>query len=211
MHRQSGDSSKRTEGGFTLIEMVVTIGIIILAAGFLAPALGSLFENRKLENAGTLIVSVMNEARNISVTKKKTVSVCFLRDGLRLYEGAKGDGIGEFKGSLEAYDPDRSGQIRYDLHFADLEYEDLPEKLAMEEDGESPDRWVPTDEDIVLDFLSDGTIDFGRFSDVPSYHYLAEPVSGADISIGKVGEWSRCYIDIRPTGRAKAKVEEQEQ
>lgn len=199
------------EGGFTLIEMVVTIGIIILAASFLAPALGSLFENRKLENAGTLIVSVMNEARNIAVTKKKTVSVCFLRDGVRLYEGPKGEGRGEFKGALEAYDPDRSGQIRYDLHFADIEYDQIPEKLVMEEEGENQDRWVPTEDDIVLEFLSDGTIDFGRFRDVPSYHYLAEPVSGADISIGKVGEWSRCYIDIRPTGRAKSKVEEQDQ
>ena len=210
MRTRSLSGSLAGERGFTLIEMVVTMGIIILAAGFLVPALGGLFENRKLENAGTLIVSKMNEARNSAVTKKQTHGSGGGRDGLRRDRGPKGGDSGGFEGALTAYDPGRSGQIQYELHFADMTYDEIPEKLVMEEEGETQDLWAPTQDDVVLKFLSDGTIDFGRFKDVPSYEYLTEPVSGSDISIAKIGDWNRCYIDIRPTGRAKSKVEEQE-
>ena len=71
--------------GFTLIELIVVIGIIILATGFIVPTLSRFFQNRALNNAGTLIHGVLNGARNDAVTTKKAVRVVFLKRGLRVF------------------------------------------------------------------------------------------------------------------------------
>ncbi len=196
--------------GFTLIEMVVTIGIIIIAAGFLIPSMAKLFQNRKLENAGTLISSTMNEARNNAVTKKQTYQVVFLRDGLRLYREPKGKDLGAFEGSIRPYDPDTSGTLSYDLHFARRDFKSLPTDLAVIlDDATLPAKeWQTTPQDIVLRFLPDGTVDFGSYQDIPTYEFNETPPEDSDIVLSRLGDlFNRGYIDIRPTGRTVFKIE----
>lgn len=202
-------------GGFTLIEMVVTIGIIILAAGFLAPAVATMFQSRRLENAGTLISTVMNEARQSAVTKRQAHSVVFLKHGLRLYREPKGEDRGEFK-KLEPYDPESSTTIEYDLEFARRAYEDIPEDLQVlagkSDRPPPPEEWELESGDIVIRFLPDGTVDFGEYEDVPTFLFNESPPEGADIVIRQQGNnTTRGYLDIRPTGRTVFKVEEFEE
>ena len=85
-----GGSGQQRQG-FTLVEMIVTIGIIIVAAGFIAPAVTAIFKDRRIENAAAILITTMNEARNAAVTKKQKHSVVFLRPGVRLYRHPKGD------------------------------------------------------------------------------------------------------------------------
>ena len=195
--------------GFTLIEMIVTIGIIIMAAGFLAPAVATMFANRKLENAGTLISTVMNEARNAAVTKNQTHVVVFLRDGLRTFREPKGEDLGGFFGRIRPYDPDNSGTMRYHLHFADRDFDSIALDLISVEEGiTDPEDWELNDDDIFIKFRPDGTIDFGRRTDIPSYEFNESPPVSSDIEIERTGDVRQHgFIDIRPTGRSVFKLD----
>ncbi len=203
-----GENSPLRERGFTLVEMIVTIGIIIMAAGFLVPSLATMFANRKLENAGTLISTVMNEARNSAVTKKQVHTVVFLRDGLRLYREAKGADPGEFLGIIKPYDPDNSGTLKYHLHFAELPFDQIPADLHSRRAESDSSNFEIGAADVVIRFMPDGTIDFGDRIDVPSFKFNESPPLLADIEIVRMGdEKQRGYIDIRPTGRTVFKLD----
>jgi prepilin-type N-terminal cleavage/methylation domain-containing protein len=200
--------------GFTLIEVVVAIGIIVLVMGFSAPSFAKMFKNKNLENAGTLIASAVNEVRNDAVTTKQAHRIVFLRDGLRIYREPKGIDKGGFVESLRPYDPQRNG-ITYDLGFAGKPAAEIPTDLAMIlDDPENPppsDTWQVTDRDISIRFLPDGTVDFGEYEDIPSFQFNAVPAEAADITFFRVSDQKqRGYLDIRPTGRTAFKIEEVE-
>jgi len=196
--------------GFTLIEIVVVVSIIVIVMGFSAPAFIKMFQNRRLEGAGTLIGSAINEARNDAVTKKQVHRIVFLRDGFRVYREPKGADKGGFEAGIRAYDPDRSG-IEYDLIFAGRPYADLPTDLAViiDNPGNPPpaEEWTLSDAETSLRFLPDGTVDFGAFEDVPSFRFHETPPEAADIIIRQKDDKQRGYLDIRPTGRSAFKVE----
>ena len=194
--------------GFTLIEMVVTMGIVIMAAGFLAPAVATIFQNRKLDNAGTLISTVLNEARNRAVTSKQAFQVVFLRDQVRLYRTPKKEDQGGWERS-QAYDPESSGTLKYNLHFARLEYADIPTRVAMVIEGKTLENSIPTSDDVFVTFRPDGTVDFGKYQDVPTYEFKEESPVISDIEIFRDGQLqSMGYLDIRATGRTEYKVAE---
>ncbi|MFQ5653601.1 MAG: Tfp pilus assembly protein FimT/FimU [Planctomycetota bacterium] len=196
--------------GFTLIEMVVTIAIIILAAGFIAPTLTEMFQSRKLENATTLIVGSLNEARNEAVTQKRAHAVVFLQRGVRLYREGKGTESGSFLGGLRSYAPDDEAEtVRYHLQFAGKSYEDISRLLIAQEEGADDEDLTLRDGDLYLRLLPDGTVDFGNHKDVPSFQYNAKPPRNADVIIERAGDrYNRGFVDIRPTGRSVHKVEE---
>jgi prepilin-type N-terminal cleavage/methylation domain-containing protein len=201
--------SRRTFG-FTLIEIVVVVSIIVIVMGFSAPAFIKMFQNRRLEGAGTLIGSAINEARNDAVTKKQVHRIVFLRDGFRVYREPKGADKGGFQEGIRPYDPDRTG-LEYDLVFAGRPYTELPTDLAIILDSKGtpppPEEWTVTDEETSIRFLPDGTVDFGKFEDVPSFQFNATPPESADIIIRQKDDKQRGYLDIRPTGRSAFKVE----
>jgi prepilin-type N-terminal cleavage/methylation domain-containing protein len=199
-------------GGFTLIEMIVVMGIIVMMASLMGPTLATMFSNRRLENAGTMVSSVLNEARNTAVTQKRRVAVIFCRDGLRTYREPKyGEGTEGFQylNAMRRYNVDGRGEISYDLHFADLEYEDIPEELGslVDCDGNIDNPSVGG-RDVVLWFDRDGTVDFGEYRDVPTYEFSATPCQIADVEIRMAGSLEICWVDIRATGRTVSKVEE---
>ena len=196
--------------GFTLIEMVVTMGIVIMAAGFLAPAVATIFQNRKLDNAGTLISTVLNEARNRAVTSKQAFQVVFLRDQVRLYRTPKKKDPGGWE-KVQAYDPESTGTLKYNLHFARLEYQDIPTRVAMVIEGSSLDDSIPTRDDIFVTFRPDGTVDFGKYLDIPTYEFKKDAPDLSDIEIYRDGQAQTMgYLDIRATGRTEYKVAEKE-
>lgn len=196
--------------GFTLVEMIVTIGIIIVAAGFIAPAVTAIFKDRRIENAAATIITTVNEARNAAVTKKQLHSVVFLKAGVRLYRHPRGEDTGGFVGGLRSINVPGADHIRYDLPSARLDSNELPESLQSQFDNLAQDDWKPFDQDHFITLLTDGTIDFGRNVDIPTYRYNSEPPSGADLIIRQKGDSRACYVDIRPTGRVTSKVVDEE-
>ncbi|MAJ27823.1 hypothetical protein CBD41_00290 [bacterium TMED181] len=201
------DSGQR---GFTLVEMIVTIGIIIMAAGFIAPAVTKIFQDRRIENAASVVITAINEARNSTVTKKQKHSVVFLKRGVRIYRHPKRDDAGGFEGGLRSVNATDVELISYSMPCARLEAEDLPDMLVAQSDGLSQDDWKPATGDVYLDLNLDGTIDFRALTDIPSYKFDADPPYGGDLMIFQRGDIRVCYVDIKATGRAGSKVAELE-
>jgi len=200
---------RQQRAGFTLVEMIVAIGIIIVAAGFIAPAVTAMFKDRRIENATAVIITTINEARNAAVTKKQQHSVIFLRSGVRLYRHPKGDDEGGFVGGLRGVNVPGSDHISYDIQLADLVSEEIPKTLQTQAEGLAQDDWKPVREDYFITLRSDGTIDFGTNVDIPSYRFNSDPPAGADLIIRQIGSFRSCFVDIRPTGRVTSKVAEE--
>lgn len=192
------------EAGFTLIEMMVAIGIIMLALGFMLPTLNSFTQDRKVSSAGTLVATALNGARQEAVSQKKVFGVVFYQRGVRQYdfEGVKDeDGRLRHFGDFIEYSND--DKIRYRLQFAGRKYEDLPNPPALEEELRP--------EDVVIRFKDDGTIDFGEYTDVPSFQFSQDTPSNADIVFDLSWDSERKgWLDIRPQGRIVFKVAEVE-
>jgi len=201
--------SWRLRAGFTLIEMIVTIGIIIVAAGFIAPAVTAIFQDRRLENAAAIILTTVNEARNAAVTKKQPHSVVFLQSGVRLYRHPKGEDEGGFVGGIRAINIPGADHVSYDMPCARYLSADLATQLQCQIEGTNQDRWVPLPEDVFITLRTDGTIDFGTNDDIPSYRFNNDPPSGGDLLIRQKGDSRVCFVDIRPTGRVASKVGEE--
>src|SRR5437867_7485041 len=75
----------QTAVGFTLIELMVVIGIIVLAAGLMTPTIADFFKNRQLETIRGHIGSAFNKARLDAVTRGVRASMVFFREGVRVY------------------------------------------------------------------------------------------------------------------------------
>ncbi|MGE3163709.1 MAG: Tfp pilus assembly protein FimT/FimU [Planctomycetota bacterium] len=195
----------RPAAGFTLIEMMVAIGIIMLAFGFMLPTLNSFTQDRKVSSAGSLIATTLNGARQDAVTQKRPFGVVFYRRGVRIYdfEGRKNeDGeVQHFVGGLVEYS--RDDKIQYRLQFANKKYEELADPPATDD--------VLRPEDVVLRFKDDGTIDFGNYADVPSFMFQKDMPANADVVFDLSWDEDRKgWLDIRPQGRIVFKVAEVE-
>ncbi|MDE0959461.1 MAG: prepilin-type N-terminal cleavage/methylation domain-containing protein [Planctomycetota bacterium] len=202
-------SQERSKSGFTLVEMIVTIGIIIMVAGFIAPAVSAIFQDRRIENAASVIVTAFNEARNSAVTKKQEHSVVFLKSGIRLYAHPKGKKEGGFIGGLRSLNVGDSDHITYEVLSSDTSVEEMPVELQSQREEKRTEHWKPGREDIVIKLRKDGTIDFGKLDDIPSYRFQSDPPTGGDLILHQKGSRAACYIDIRPTGRVVSKVGEE--
>ncbi|MEC9476083.1 MAG: prepilin-type N-terminal cleavage/methylation domain-containing protein [Planctomycetota bacterium] len=200
----------RQNQGFTLVEMIVTIGIIIVAAGFIAPAVTAIFKDRRIENAAAVIITTVNEARNAAVTKKQKHSVVFLRSGVRLYRHPKGDDDGGFVGGVRSINVPGADHITYDIPCARLDSIDLAEKIQSQVEDLAQNDWKLFREDTFITLRTDGTIDFETNVDIPTYRYNSDPPAGADLIIRQRGDSRACFVDIRPTGRVKSKVVDEE-
>ncbi len=179
---------------FTLIELLVVISIIVILATISIPTLALVASSKRLENVGRTIQSALNEARRLSITKRRHHKVIFATSGLKVYDMEKKCYVGE-KLTID-------NRVEYLLGFRGY----TPPFNDSAEDEENPSADAVNNYSI--EFRNDGSIIFAPHTSVSRSLYEIEGNDEADLVIKQQGEKRRCYVDIDPaSGRAVTKLE----
>lgn len=73
-------------GGFTMIELMVVVAIIVLASGIMGPTIADFMKNRELEGVRGQFGKILNRARLLAVNQRRDFSVVFFREGPRVFD-----------------------------------------------------------------------------------------------------------------------------
>jgi prepilin-type N-terminal cleavage/methylation domain-containing protein len=208
----AGDRSS-SRAGFTLVELLVVISIIILAAGLMTPTITDFFRNRQLEGIRGYFGSSFNTARLEAVQKGFPFSVVFFRDGSRVFNE-------KLKVFLEGSGPSKSpfteGVMWYELGFLGRKPStELPlfrewEERARAGAGAASARATSdtfqfrTDDLPKVTFERDGSLRFTMGADVDSRLYKDQ--KDADIVIYQAMSHVACFIDLRLPGQFKSQI-----
>ena len=180
--------------GFTLIELLVVISIIIILATISVPTLALVASSKRLENVGRTIQAALNEARRLSITKRRHHKVIFAASGLKVYDTEENTYVGD-KLPLDE-------RVEYLIGFRNY----TPPFNDSAEDQENPAADAVNNYSI--EFRNDGSIIFDPHTSVSRSLYEQEGNDEADLVIKQRGERRRCYVDIDPaSGRAVYKME----
>lgn len=63
--------------GFTLLELLVAVGIVAIVLAAAAPPLSQFVQNRKMDSQTSLIASALSSARSLALSKAVGTSVCW--------------------------------------------------------------------------------------------------------------------------------------
>ena len=119
--------------GFTMIELMVVVAIIVMASGVMGPTIMDFMKNRELEGIRGQFGKIFNKARLDAVIFRQDMSVVFFREGPRVYDelskrftdkaiwSSKGDALGSsppeiwyglgFAGGISSYDEDKAALV----------------------------------------------------------------------------------------------------
>ncbi|MFP6738720.1 MAG: prepilin-type N-terminal cleavage/methylation domain-containing protein, partial [Planctomycetota bacterium] len=67
--------------GFTMIELMVVVAIIVMASGVMGPTIIDFMKNRELEGVRGQFGNIFNLARLRAVNERRDISVVFFRGG----------------------------------------------------------------------------------------------------------------------------------
>ena len=126
-------SPSPSRAGFTMIELMVVVAIIVMASGVMGPTIMDFMKNRELEGIRGQFGKIFNKARLDAVIFRRDMSVVFFREGPRVYDelskqftdkaiwSSKGDALGSsppeiwyglgFAGGASSYDEDRAALV----------------------------------------------------------------------------------------------------
>ncbi|MGB5443315.1 MAG: GspH/FimT family pseudopilin [Gammaproteobacteria bacterium] len=71
----------KIQKGFTLLELLVTLTVVIVLAAYAVPALRNFIQNNKAVTETNLLVTAVNYARSEAVKRRMPVVVCALDSG----------------------------------------------------------------------------------------------------------------------------------
>jgi len=84
MNRIFGKTDRGTSDGvrgFTVVELLVVVGILALLLAFLTPAVTSLFRASNLSRASSMVADELNRVRQLALTKNRDVEIRFYKLG----------------------------------------------------------------------------------------------------------------------------------
>lgn len=211
----------RTSKGFTLIELMVVIAIIVLAAGLMTPSVTEFFRNRQIEFLRGQITSAFNRARLRAVNQGVRMSLVFFKEGVCIYD----EGRKTFEEDYEVFfnpetSPAGTDQVWIVLGFlgkkADTplvpfrEWEKRQEAQSVDTKGKTTGgaasekqyniTGLPT-----ITFERDGSLTFGSGSNVLSALFNEEIPENADVIVYQKGSYTACFVDLRQTGQVRSK------
>lgn len=199
--------------GFTLIELMVVVAIIVLAMGIMAPTLLEYFRNQKLKNVRVHFVQAFNVGRLMAITEGSRIRVVFFKEGVRVYHVKNR----EFRREEEFIPESAPGalkQISFNLRFARKTNADLPgyrewEKtqpgLTGEASGPEAGK-CDVSKLIAIEFQRDGSVLWLPGDDVPTTLFNRRPIPDADIIAMQEGNPEALFIDIRNTGPVRTEM-----
>lgn len=220
------DGTRDRADGFTLIEILIVVTIIIMVFGFAMPTLNEYLSNQKLKAVTGRLARGLLIARTRAITQHQQMYAIFFADQLMIASSRlePPELMPYFSSKKEA------AKMRIRLRFAGAKTEEVASKdhplglvsdlprLPPEEDWSKPltaksllESELFTGKRAYLVFNSDGTVVFGRGGgpgDRLSIEFWAEPPRDADIVIEEQGNATRGWIDVRATGNVDTRVKD---
>ena len=210
-----------------MIELIVVIGIIVLAAGMMTPQITDFFKGRQLRQLTASFRSTINSARLKAVNERTRVRLVFFREGIRVFDERESKFVDElFNPEASVFAGDKAWYVLgfyQDLPSVNLQkFRDWEDKFTPKKKKRSsskrarrtesaPARRSPVTLQHIADlpqivFRRDGAVEFNVGSDVSSIFYKRDPPTGADLIIYVANNTSACYIDIQLTGQNRSKL-----
>lgn len=76
--------------GFTLVELLITLVIIVVITSIAAPAMDQLIQNSRRHTSVSDLIALINLARNTAIMEQQTVTLCPLNDDKQCATGWAG-------------------------------------------------------------------------------------------------------------------------
>ena len=221
--------------GFTLVELLVVMGIMVMAAGLMTPALAEFFRNRTLDNISGQFNGTFGRARVKAVTEGRDISVVFLKEGLRIYDeynkvfvdqqwsasdsplsdGSKvwyvlgcAAGRTSIHPGYEGEDRNFSPSVPFVPPYSWFQSGQTKRRKERKDQGLAVhERQVWVKGVAKVTYHRDGTLTFGQgLSDVRSADFRRDPPIMADVMVYQIGNRAVGYIDLKRTGQVRKKV-----
>ena len=198
--------------GFTIVELMVVIAIIVIAAGFMAPSITDFMKMRQLEAVRGLFGSTFNQARLRAVNQRAKVSLAFFRDGVRVYDLTTRNFVDETFNPTGS--PLSGKEVWYELGFLGGKSSWSLPRYSEWESNHPPRQPRSGGPKVMilegvpfLTFQRDGTLVFDVGTDVSTVTFKKDQPKDADLVIKQKGNQTWSFVDFRTTGQLRTKSE----